>query len=625
MRHPAPPQMTFDGFSLDFERETVIRDEQVLTLRRQSFEVLRLLVERRGRIVSKEELFNAVWGDAVVTDDSLTQCLVEIRKALGDQGRTVIKTVSRRGYIFAAEPVLAATQGLKETPRSQRWILWLAAGVFSALALLVIIKQRPANMLHSIPEELVIAVMPFEDFTPEGNNRYLARGISEEILNRLTLLPGLKVISRTSSFSARFDGEATAADIAAELGATLMIEGSVREQDGELRITVQLVETARGYHLWSQNFNRSDADVLRVQDQVAHTVADLLDLKYLKPDTSQQMLSAEDYDLYLRGTQAARSANFSRLNDADHYLNSVLKRNPDHLPSARRLAHVYLLQMQVGDLPIERGALLVSQLAAVMQTQADGQAASDAVFGELALRIENNLEAAATHLDRALASDPDNYHTRYLAGELAYSLRRYTQAVNLYRGAISGDPLCSYCYYKLAQTYLASGDLKQAEQSVRKFMQMTQGGHFTLAKIRTLGGDYAAAAKILARPVPLEMQKYTEFYELILKKNQGKTDFDASFSHFIARYGDQEHTRIGQLYAYNGDAHNAVAWLRMVRDSDLVQLLESLPSPLYDPVRGMPDWHEFVSELGRNPEQLSVIPFTAGLVLPRNASRKPAQ
>src|SRR5512145_2492672 len=196
--------------------------EAEFRLTRKSAEVLRLLVERDGHPVSKQDLFASVWSNIVVSDDALTTCIQELRKALGDDARQprYIETRHRYGYRFAA-PVAHDTG---------------AQGVAA------------------------IAVLPFTDMSPERDQSSFCEGVAEELIDTLNGVAGLRVACRSCSFRFR-DAGVDVREVGRQLAVAAVVEGSVRTAGDQLRVTVQLVDAASGYHQWSQRFERTAGDV----------------------------------------------------------------------------------------------------------------------------------------------------------------------------------------------------------------------------------------------------------------------------------------------------------------------------------------------------------------------------
>ena len=613
----------FEHFAIDASRGAVLRDGETITLRPQSFRVLQYLVANPDRLISKEELFDRIWGEAVVTDDSLAQCLVDIRRALGDEGRHAVRTQPRRGYLFSARavdtPAAAqppASAALSGTTRGA----WFMAAILGLGTLLLAwwLFLRPGldAVETSAASSPVIAVLPFADFTPAGDRDYLALGLPEEIINSLTRVHGLRVISRTSSFLPQLGQQLTAREIGAQLGATHLLEGSIREHDGLLRITIQLIETNSGHHVWSETLDRRYGDILRVQSQVASAVAGLFQLTVMEPAGSDTVIAPDDYTLYLRALHVLRSGEFAELGSAIMSLEGVARRSPRFIPVRDLLARSYLLQVYRGELSGTDVAQRVRTLAEEMLAVPSGSAGAHGALAALALKVENDLPAAAEHVTEALTQEPGNPRHLVIAGDLAYALERFPAAVALYQGALDLDPFCTACYMNQAQAYIAAGQPRQAEAAVRQVMERSRGGHLTLGLTRIMQGDFAAAQEIIDQTVPAKATKFQEFYRALLCHAQGDIAcFRSRLERFEAENGESEAMRIAQLHAVGGDADAAFRWLARLRERNQTLLLKNLPDPLFDNLREDPRWQHMLAELGRAPQQLRQIAFDAEALL----------
>jgi adenylate cyclase len=211
--------------------------EAEIRLTRKSAEVLRLLVERAGQPVSKEHLFASVWSGTVVSDDALTTCIQELRKVLGDDARQprYIETRHRFGYRFVA-------------------------------------PLAPDTLAHSLA---AVAVLPFADMSPERDQSYFCEGVAEELIDALNGVEGLRVSCRSCSFKFRDPGM-DVREVGRQLAVSAVVQGSVRKAGDQLRITVQLVDAASGYHEWSRRFEHTLGDVFGIQDEIAGAVASSL-------------------------------------------------------------------------------------------------------------------------------------------------------------------------------------------------------------------------------------------------------------------------------------------------------------------------------------------------------------
>ena len=289
--------------------------------------VLLCLAERAGEVVSSEELLEQVWSGVYVNQDSVYQAVASLRRLLGDDPKqpTYIETVPRLGYRMVAtvspwtdkpieemgaqtnasrtsgsEHQTTATSGAPEAPkksgpRLRTGLAW-AVGAAICLALIVAfaIKGRVANNNHSAglaiapqPENSV-AVLPFLDLTDEMNQEPFADGMTEELIDKLSKIPGLRVPGATSSFY--FKGKhITIGEIAKTLGVAYVLDGSVRKSGTRLRVAARLIRVDSGYIVWSETYDRPLDDILMVQDDIAGEVTKALRASIeAKPDQKGQ-------------------------------------------------------------------------------------------------------------------------------------------------------------------------------------------------------------------------------------------------------------------------------------------------------------------------------------------------
>ena len=243
----------FEGFSLDVTRGLLRADDRELPLRRKSFEVLRYLVENPDRLLSKEELMQAIWPNVAVTDDSLKQCVSEVRTALGDTHQQIIKTVPRRGYIFAVPVAVPGSTGFMpafatplaeftspaddSAPRGsdvrggmssrigRLWLPILAGMTGLALVVAATWWRNPAELPP--PDRPSVAVLPFVNLAGDPQQDYFSDGVSEDIGIGLGKFADLFVIARNSAFN--YKGESLdLRRIGRELGVRYLVQGSVR-------------------------------------------------------------------------------------------------------------------------------------------------------------------------------------------------------------------------------------------------------------------------------------------------------------------------------------------------------------------------------------------------------------
>jgi adenylate cyclase len=243
--------------TVDWDTASITTAQGTSTLRVQSAAVLRLLVDKQGAVVSKEQIMSAVWSGIAVTDDSLVQCVAEIRKALCDIDHVLVKTVPKRGYLLQADALRSVEQ----------------------------VSVQSNGM--SVPDRS-IAVLPFVNMSADSENNYFADGLTEDLITDLSNVQGFFVIARNSSFA--YKGQARdAREIARELGVRHIIEGSVRKVANTVRINAQLIDCAAGgSHIWAERFDRDIADIFAVQDEVTRSVVEAIAGKLNVPDLGER-------------------------------------------------------------------------------------------------------------------------------------------------------------------------------------------------------------------------------------------------------------------------------------------------------------------------------------------------
>jgi TolB-like protein/Flp pilus assembly protein TadD len=305
----------FGDFTLDGGERRLVRDDRPLPLRPKAFETLQCLVAHHGRLVRKETLLNEVWGGACVSEEILTHCVSEVRQALGDDARgpRYVQTVPRAGYRFVAhvEPQAPpATEGLS-----------------------VPSPARPS-----------LAVLPFVDLSGDPECEYLGDGISEELINRLTKVPGLRVVAHSSSFS--FKGrDVDAREIGRQLDVTRILEGSVRRSGDRLRISAQLIDAWDGCHLWAEQYDRAMEDVFVIQDEISWTVLSRFEeplpgaKRALEPRPPTTDMTA--HQLYLKGRFFWHRRFRGGLQKAIDCYQEAIDRDPRFAPAHSGLAVCY--------------------------------------------------------------------------------------------------------------------------------------------------------------------------------------------------------------------------------------------------------------------------------------------
>jgi len=381
-------------------------DQRELKLTRKAASVLALLLDRAGEPVTKQELFASVWGDTVVSDDALTTCIQELRKALGDDAKQpqFIATRHRYGYCFVAQ----------------------------------LVRNKPVlEPSAAVPDLPAIAVLPFMDMSPERDQDYFCEGLAEELIGALTHVDGLRVAARSSSFQFRRDG-VDLRELGRVLGVDWVVEGSVRRSGDQLRVTVQLIDVASGYHKWAQRFECRFGDVFAIQDEIAASVAMTLRGGAALSQREQRGLrrpqtSAEPYEYYLRGRQSLHRMRQQDLEQSRQMFEAAIELDADYAPAWAGLATVHALLYEwwgSQDEDLHR-ADHASQIA--MELAPD--LADAHVARGFALSLHRRYDEAQVHFELAARVNPHLFDAYYYYGRAAFARGKVEQSVELLRKA----------------------------------------------------------------------------------------------------------------------------------------------------------------------------------------------
>ena len=294
--------------TVDRRSRSVRRGRKQIKLPRLSLDLLVALVEAAPTALSTDQLLARVWKGAVVSPTTVTKRVELLRHALGDNSEAPRYIALEHGYGYRLvpqpQPVVAPSQS------EGRWVVkslgpLLGVIALAATAVVLYALLRPDTVAEAPPERS-IAVLPFADLSQEGDQAWFANGLAEEVINVLVRIPDLRVAARTSSFRYR-DSDKTVMEIGRKLGVANVLEGSVRSSADRVRVTVQMIRTEDGFHVWSDKFDRESADVISIQEDLAQKIARVLQTS-MDPKALNQMSqvgteSVPAYLEYLMGLQ----------------------------------------------------------------------------------------------------------------------------------------------------------------------------------------------------------------------------------------------------------------------------------------------------------------------------------
>ena len=275
------PVYRFDDFVVDPEAWRLSRGGQEIHLKPVVLKLLIYLIASRGRLVTRQELMDTVWGDTVISESALTKAAARLRKALGDDSAThrYLETVRSRGYRFVADveevasPEQSGLRAGKTRAATARRALLASAAAMVVLIILAVFWFRAPQ--HEMPQEQVIrslAVLPLSNLTGDPEQDYYADGLQDLLITELSQIQELRVTSRQSTKRYR-DSQLAAADIAGELGVDALVEGSLLAKGSEIELTIQLIDGRSDEHLWADRHSREAAYVFELVSGVANAIA----------------------------------------------------------------------------------------------------------------------------------------------------------------------------------------------------------------------------------------------------------------------------------------------------------------------------------------------------------------
>ena len=470
-----PARLRFGTFELDLRAGELRKHGLRVRLQEQPFQILAMLLERPGEVVTREELQKKLWpADTFVDfDHGLNKAISKIREALGDSAESprFVETVARRGYRFLAEvkpsdsapvrsPELAAQ--LHPEPESgyrgdiasksaePKKLLPSLAWKFSAVMLLLLTASLATWKLHAWnrPSRVIrsLAVLPLESLSSDASQDYFADGMTDELISDLGQISALRVISRTSVMTYKH-ARKSLPQIARELNVDAIVEGTVLRSGDRVRITAQLIDATADKHLWSQSYEGELKDTLALQNQVARAIADQIRIK-LNPQEQAalkiaRVVNPEAYESYLKGRYFWNKRTPDSLKVALAYFNQAIDEDPNYAQAYSGLADTYAL---LGDwqyaVMTPKEAFPRAKAAAIKALELDSTLSE--AHNSLAFCFDAfdwDLESAGKEFQRSIELNP-GYATahHWYAWHLSL-LGRYDEALEEMRKAKNLDPL----------------------------------------------------------------------------------------------------------------------------------------------------------------------------------------
>jgi len=484
-----PRLYEFGPFRLDPSERKLLRGNEIVALTPKAFDTLHLLVRNSGHLMEKDDLIRMLWPDSFVEEGSLSNNIFLLRKALGEDP-AFIETVPRRGYRFVGAvrqfPGATTTTLPEKAPEAgapgstslakARWRSRAALGIVAAAVLASLgaaawfyrVAGRGGEAIDSV------AVLPFVNASADPNTEYLSDGITENLINSLSQLPHLKVMSRDASF--RYKGKETAAQaVGRDLGVRAVFKGRVAQRGDGIAISVELIDARDNSHVWGQQYNRKPTDIFGLQDEIAREMTTALRLRLTDEEQKRLVRSytpnAEAYQDYLRGRYFWQKTGLG-LNKGAEYFQQAISKDPRYAQAYDGLADCYIYLAVFGfSSPTE--AYPKAKEAALKSLEIDGTLAeAHTSLARIKAEYDWDWSGAEREFQRAIELNP-TYATAYQwHGSVLATMGRPEEAIANYRRALELDPLSPIINAALGEAFYYTRQYDQAIEQQQRTLEL---------------------------------------------------------------------------------------------------------------------------------------------------------
>ncbi len=469
-------------------------------------------------------------------------------------------------------------------------------------------KGRSEALIESYGDRS-IAVLPFADLSPQGDQQYFSDGISEELLNLLAKIPELRVISRSSAFSFR-GKDIDIPTIARRLQVAHVLEGSVRKAGPRVRITAQLIDARSDTHLWSQTFDRTLDDIFAIQDEIAAEVVEQLKITLLENAPRARQTVPEAFTFFLQARYFLDRFTAESLEKAAELYQRALALDPRYPPALKGLAEVYANQAAMGLRPFKESIEFVRELVNKAVSIDPRYADAYAGLGSLSQYFDNDLRSAAQHFEKAVELGPSQATIVGDAGMFALILGRTNQAIKLFEHQVTLDPVSPTAHYQLARALRTAGRFDEAAVAYRTVLNLSPGriaAQYGLGISLMLNGDLETALQEMKRE-ELQVLRLTGL-ALVYHALEQAAESDAALEELADKHAQDAASNVAEIHAFRNETEPAFAWLKRAEENNSTDLTGVNVNRLFASLHDDPRWQDLLERLGYSEAQLASISF----------------
>jgi TolB-like protein/Flp pilus assembly protein TadD len=501
-----------------------------------------------------------------------------------------------------------------------QWTRWEGGEAPTALAARVqslLGEESPTNQSPAFSRPIVspvpaannldrsVAVLAFANLSNDRDNEYFSDGISEELLNVLAKVPGLKVTARTSAF--HFKGkDMPIPEIARQLGVAYVVEGSVRKVGNRVRITAQLIKAADGFHVWSETFDRNLEDIFAVQDEIAGLIAKNLQLKLDRAPAPKAAVNAEAYQLALQGRAIYNREVPDDYPEALRYYEESLRIDPGSATTWGWLAKLYTVMGGFGNdrtvAAYEQARAAALRMIELNPRLAEGHS----ILAVVHIAHDFDWARAAAELQRAAELAPGDPDIARARGLLATALGQCEQAVAFSRQALDADPLNWLRGYLYGRALLLAGRYAEAEKFAGHLIALHPAGYLGLTLLShalLLQGriDEAAAA---AEKIPHRFRRLVSL--AWIRHSQGRpAESEAALRELKETFKEHGAYQIAEVHAWRGEPDEAFTWLEKAREQHDAGIPVLKCDPWLASLHADPRWEALLRKMNLADNQLA--------------------